>query len=99
MKSKTFRGEIHSIEDATFTSSDGSRVVAKRLKILLNDEKGLSLFVSSIRDKEVYDRLSVNEFFAEMIVDVTVVQDINNDGTIKLIPINIQEVEPADVQE
>jgi len=93
MKTKKFRGLVIGIEDASFSDAEGEVISGARLKMMLTEEKGLNIFISEKRDKKVFGMLPhIDE---GVIVDLTVNVDINNDGKLKYIPLELALVEDA----
>jgi len=93
MKTKKFRGLVIGVEDSSFTDAEGEVISGARLKMMLTEEKGLNIFVSEKRDKKVFGMLpSIDE---GAIVDLTVNVDVNNDGKLKFLPLDITLAEDA----
>jgi len=93
MKTKKFRGEIIGIEDSSFTDEKGEMISGARLKIMLNDEKGLNIFISEKRDKKIFDALSSLDI--GQIIDIAVNVDVKNSGALKFIPLELTPVGDA----
>lgn len=95
MKRKTFRGEVITNMNGSFTGSDGSLVEGQRLALLLADDKGLNIFVSKMREPDLYDLAC--QIQEGSIISIEVEYKIAMNGSVTYIPVRIIEEEDEDI--
>lgn len=91
MKRKIFRGSLIANEDGSFAGKDGEVIEGRRLSILLSEEKGLNIFVSKVREPELFEQAF--GLLEDAVLDIEVEYKINNNGSLTYIPIRIIEQE------